>query len=323
MPQKIVVPLDGTEYAEQVVPFVQEMAKAGQLDVTLLTIIDPAELDVTETAGEGIPDSRDRGGINRSGMDLEGEGSGGLTGMVWMAPIGSPQDLSEEEAQALDEATQRANRYLSSLEQQLEDAGVNTDTRLGFGNPDTEIVEEAIRTGATMIAMSARSTTFWERGVLGSTTDRVVSGSPMPVIVFKPMEGLADAISVKPETVLIALDGSEASESSLKPAADLARAVGAKMALIHVLKRDRGRRRERAQSYLDGLKARLGGDVAVRVVEGDVDEEIIAYADELGKPVIVMTEHGGISIGRWLRGSSADKVVRNAGYPVMVVAARE
>lgn len=323
MPEKIVVPLDGTEYAEQVVPFVQEMAKAGQLDVTLLTIIDPAELDVTETAGEGIPDSRDRGGINRSGMDLEGEGSGGLTGMVWMAPIGSPQDLSEEEAQALDEATQRANRYLSSLEQQLEDAGVNTDTRLGFGNPDTEIVEEAIRTGATMIAMSARSTTFWERGVLGSTTDRVVSGSPMPVIVFKPMEGLADAISVKPETVLIALDGSEASESSLKPAADLARAVGAKMALIHVLKRDRGRRRERAQSYLDGLKARLGGDVAVRVVEGDVDEEIIAYADELGKPVIVMTEHGGISIGRWLRGSSADKVVRNAGYPVMVVAARE
>lgn len=320
MAEKILIPLDGTAEAEQVVPFVGEIAKSGGFDVTLLTIIDPEGLDVTQTAGEGVLSARDTGtGGTGAGMDVSGQGTGGTTGMVWMAEIGSPADLSKEEAEALDEANAASRQYLSNVEKTLEGMGVNTDTLLGFGDPDREIAEEAIRSGATMIAMSARSGSFWERGALGTTTDHVISESPMPVLVFKPLEGLAHAVTVNPDTVVIALDGSESGERSIKPAVDLAGKIGAKIALVHVLRRDRGRRREQAEAYLKQTSAKIGGDVVTRVASGKIDDEVILFADEFEHPMIVVAEHDGISIGRWLRGSNTDKVIRSAGYPVLVI----
>ncbi len=318
MAEKILIPLDGTETAELVVPFVGEIAKSANFKVTLLTVIDPGDLEVTETAGEGTLEAQDVGTGSSGGMDLAGQGTGGSTGMVWMAPIGSPNELSAAEAEILDEANQNARQYLSSVEQKLEQMGIETESTLGFGNPDSEIAEEAARLGATMIAMSARSTEFWERGVLGSTTDRVVNSSQMPVIVFKPMEGLADAVTVKPETMVVALDGSGQAENVLGPATELARQLGAQISLVHVLKRDNQQRREQAESYLQRTAQKIGG-AETAVVSGDFDEEIILYADKFEKPMIAMTEHGGFSIGKWLRGSTTDKVIRNAGYPVLVI----
>ncbi len=320
MAEKILIPLDGTEEAELVVPFVGEVAKAGGFDVSLLTIIDPEDLDVTETAGEGVLSARDTGtGGTGAGMDVAGAGTGGTTGMVWMAEVGSPSDLSKEEAEALDEANNRARTYLSNVEQKLESLGVNTDAQLGFGNADREIAEEAIKSGATMIAMSARSGAFWERGALGTTTNRVIDSSPMPVLVFKPLEGLAHSVTVNPSTVVVAVDGSEQSERGVDPAVKLAGQIGADVALVHVLKRDRGRRREHAEAYLKQLAEKIDGDVATSVVSGDVDEQVILFADNFEHPMITVAEHGGISLGRWLRGSSTDKVIRNAGYPVLVI----
>jgi nucleotide-binding universal stress UspA family protein len=319
MTEKILVPLDGSSYAEQVVPFVAEVAKAGKMEVVLLTVVDPANLDVTETAGEGELSPSDIGTGDGTGMNLRGEGSGGLTGMVWVAPIGSPKELSPSEGRALEDANHKSKQYLARVEPKLESAGVRTETLIGFGNPDVQIAEEAMKSGATMIAMSARSRHFWQQGALGTTTDRVVAASPMPVIVFKPMEGLSKAISVKPDTVVIPLDGAEESEAVIKPGVAFAKAMGAKVALIHVLRSDNARKRQHAERYLDKLKAKLGTMVATRVTVGDVDEEVILYADEFSHPVIAVTEHGGISIGRWIRGSTADKIIRNGGYPVMVV----
>jgi len=192
---------------------------------------------------------------------------------------------------------------------------------LGFGNADKEIAEEAMRNGATMIAMAARSGMFWERGFLGTTTDRTIHASPMPVLVFKPLEGLAQAVSVTPETIVVAVDGSEQSERSVDPAVKLAGEIGAKIALVHVLKRDRGRRREHAETYLKQLAEKIGSGVEISVASGDADEEVILFADKFEHPMIAVAEHGGISIGRWLRGSTTDKIIRTSGYPVLVIPA--
>lgn len=320
MTEKILIPLDGTDAAEQVVPFIGEFAKAGGFSVSLLSIIDPEDLDVTETAGEGILSARDTGtGGSGAGMDLSHEGVGGATGMVWMSEIGSPADLSKAEAEALDVANQTTREYLYNVEKKLEAIGVETDVLLGFGNADHKIVDEAIKSGATIIAMSARSGMFWERGMLGTTTNRVIHGSPMPVLIFKPLEGLSHAVTVNPDTVVIAVDGSEESERSIDPAVKVAGEIGAKIALVHVVRRDRGRRREHAEAYLKQLSEKIGGEVVTRVASGKVDDEVVLFADEFDHPMIAVAEHGGISVGRWLRGSSTEKVIRNSGYPVLVI----
>jgi nucleotide-binding universal stress UspA family protein len=98
-----------------------------------------------------------------------------------------------------------------------------------------------------------------------------------------------------------------------------AMAIGAKLAFVHVLRRDNARRREQAERCMCDIKTKTSGQAHTRVTVGPVDEEIILYADGFDHPIIAMTEHGGISIGRCFRGSTADKIVRNAGYPVMVV----
>jgi nucleotide-binding universal stress UspA family protein len=235
-------------------------------------------------------------------MDLSHQGAGAATGLLWV-PDNMPAGLSKDEAEVLGQANRTATVYLASVEKKLEEIGVHAETHLGFGNPDSHIAEEGIMSGATMIAMSGLSEMFWERGFLGSTTDRVLHTSLMPVIVFKPMEGLAAAVSVKPETIVIAVDGSTESEVGVGPAVKLADELGAKVALVHVLKRDSGRCREHAANYLDELNKHLGGKVEMSVISGKTDDEVILFADQFDHPMIAVTEHGGISIGRRLPGA--------------------
>jgi nucleotide-binding universal stress UspA family protein len=318
MAGKILIPLDGSDYAFQVVPLAAAIAKKANMSVRLLTVVDPDDLEVTETAGEGELGPQDVTTTGRAGMDMR-IGAGGTTGMVWMAPIGSPKELSKDEAAALEGAKLRARNYLFAVEKNLAHERVEADSEVGFGNAHDVIVAEAEMSGATMIAMTGRSKSFWERGVLGSTADRVISSSPMPVLVFKPMPGLAEAMTTLPDTVVVGLDGSKEAETGLKPAAEYAKGVGADLALVHILKRDSEERRKAAAAYLETMATPYGPDVVTHVGHGEPDVEIMLYAEWFPQPVIAVTSHGGRSIRRWLRGSTADKLIRFSGYPVLVV----
>lgn len=296
MPGKILVPLDGTAVAEQIVPFVAEFARAGGFAVTLLEVIDPRSFQLTEPT--------------LAMQDLD-------SGVVWVPRVESPEDLSEEAVQALSQANTTAAAYLSGIQKQLESLDVGTETLLGFGDPDVEIAEQAVLCGATMIAMASRSKSFWERGFLGTVTDRVIRASTMPVIVFKPVDSKA-VISAKPETIVLGIDGSEESERALEPVAALAGQIKAKIVLVHVVSQDSPKLRMLAVTYLENLARKIGGDETA-VLSGDSEEEIISYADSFNRPMIALAEHGGFSIARWFRGSTTDKVLRDASCPVLVI----
>jgi nucleotide-binding universal stress UspA family protein len=116
----------------------------------------------------------------------------------------------------------------------------------------------------------------------------------------------------------VALDGSKQAEQGLKPAAELAKAVGAQMALVQVVRGESGSKREEAERYLEGAASRAGVQATTHVRSGDADEEIINCADEFDDPLIAVTEHGARSVRKWFRGSTTDKVIRHSGYPVLV-----
>lgn len=75
----------------------------------------------------------------------------------------------------------------------------------------------------------------------------------------------------------------------------------------------------------DQLAAAVGkwfGDsdkVSTVVSVGDPGERILAEASEQGADLIVMSSHGRGAIGRFVSGSVADRVVRHAPVPVMIV----
>jgi nucleotide-binding universal stress UspA family protein len=80
---------------------------------------------------------------------------------------------------------------------------------------------------------------------------------------------------------------------------------------------------ELAQSMLEELKNKLCGAVQARTVlhvaVGAPFVEIVRYARECGADLIVMGSHGRTGIEHLLIGSVAERVVRKASCPVLVV----
>lgn len=121
-------------------------------------------------------------------------------------------------------------------------------------------------------------------------------------------------------TVLVPLDGSELAEAALPYGRRLAEAFAAKLHLIRVVDIDAPADvAAAARDYLAKIAEGLGQPAEIVVRYGDPAAEIIDLALELDDPAIVMTTHGRSGLGRWLYGSVADRVVRTAGIPVLLI----
>jgi nucleotide-binding universal stress UspA family protein len=141
--------------------------------------------------------------------------------------------------------------------------------------------------------------------------------------------------------ILIPLDGSELAELALKDAFSIAHLSHAEVTLLHVvppiesvLATDTSHpifvdqqwdsQRMLALEYLTGVCKRIenGGTRINRVVEmGPAAETIIDYAHHHPIDLIVMSTHGRSGLQRWVYGSVADKVLRGAGVPVLLIRA--
>ncbi len=75
-------------------------------------------------------------------------------------------------------------------------------------------------------------------------------------------------------------------------------------------------------SYLVGVGQAMGKkgfEVDWEVLTGDPAEKILEYASERNFDLIAMSSHGRGGIARWVLGSVADKVIRNSEAPVLIV----
>ena len=77
-----------------------------------------------------------------------------------------------------------------------------------------------------------------------------------------------------------------------------------------------------ARNYLDEMVKRLrdNGIVAQsEVLFGNVIDELVEYADKNKVDLIVIATHGRSGVGRWVWGSDADRILRSAHVPVLMV----
>ena len=139
-------------------------------------------------------------------------------------------------------------------------------------------------------------------------------------------------------TVLVPLDGSETGERAL-PWAKAVAGTGAEIVLMEVTPvastiRAFGGQvigtaetiqegyRQMAQQQLDDAIGRWfdkDARISTVIATGDPGEQILAVAAEKNADLIVMSSHGRGAIGRFVSGSVADRVVRHAPVPVMIV----
>ncbi len=145
------------------------------------------------------------------------------------------------------------------------------------------------------------------------------------------------------EHLLVPLDGSRLAEAALPAALRLATAFSADITLVQVIQppymaspADGAAYFElllemkknvvaEARSYLAGLEGSLrqqGYRVHRHLTEGHpVAPIILRVARDLGADTIVMSTHGRGGLSRWVYGSVADRLLRLAEIPVVLVRA--
>jgi nucleotide-binding universal stress UspA family protein len=138
--------------------------------------------------------------------------------------------------------------------------------------------------------------------------------------------------------ILIPLDGSALAEQALPHAITQARHFEAELVLLQILaplpsaplmgEVARGRAQASlnasASEYLEHIVPRVQEhDTPVRVatVEGSPHVQITEFVEANEVDLIVMSTRGQSGLSRWLMGSVADRVVRGATVPVLLVRA--
>ena len=83
-------------------------------------------------------------------------------------------------------------------------------------------------------------------------------------------------------------------------------------------------RKSSAKDYLNHVVNRLkheGTALHAEVIVGRVAERLIDYTEENDIDLILIATHGRSGVSRWVRGSIADKILRSANVPVLMVRA--
>jgi nucleotide-binding universal stress UspA family protein len=138
-------------------------------------------------------------------------------------------------------------------------------------------------------------------------------------------------MSVLPERILLATDGSEDAARATEAATDLARKSGAELHVVHVWHDVRGfahdfvkrELRRQGQEILDEQVQRVraaGGEVAkAHLRRGRTSNEVIALSEEIGAGLLVVGSRGLGTVQRILMGSQSEEIVHRAQVPVLVL----
>lgn len=234
--------------------------------------------------------------------------------------------------------------YIQKVGDSCTDAPVSVATFSSSRDPARGIMDRATEVGASMIVAATHGRGPLTRAWLGSVADTLLRESSVPLLLVRPPEDDEGAeVDTAISSIAVALDGSEESDAAVPHAANLARALDAELHLVRVIiypsevaspylpqtvalnQSVLESSRELASTTLKEQAAKLRGEglnVQVHVTE-DVQaaKGITRGASESGAGVIVMGTHGRGGLRRAMLGSTADKVVRSARVPVLVIPA--
>jgi nucleotide-binding universal stress UspA family protein len=205
-------------------------------------------------------------------------------------------------------------------------------TQVDSAAPPEAIVDFVEGQGIDLIVMGTHGRRGLDRVRFGSVTEEVVRTAPAPVLTVQ-----ADApSSVRTvRRVLTPIDFSDASETALRHAKEIALTQGAEIDLLHVVDKPMfpsaygvDSAEVSTEELLDKAEQGLG-DLArdivghehamVKAVAGHPVEEILNYVEQNDVDLLVIATHGRTGLNRLLIGSVAERVIRQSPIPVFLV----
>lgn len=170
---RILVPLDGSPFAETVISTVAQIAEQSKADVFLVQVVDPSGVHGTSTEVEWFPDMA-RAEFEEATMRIREVAD----------DLGGPTEL-ESPGQALDRVSQEAKDYLSDQAGRFESIQPESVVLLGR-DVDEELLKFVTEQHIDLIAMSTHGRTGLARLVLGSHAEHIMRSGVAPVLLVRP-----------------------------------------------------------------------------------------------------------------------------------------
>ena len=221
-----------------------------------------------------------------------------------------------------------AKAELQDLAARIKGAGVFVDHEVRAGDVYEEIKRSIEIVKPQIVVMGTHGRRGVERWFMGSTTERLLRHSPVPLITIS-------GAGEKPGTprfrrILVTTDFSEGTADALAYAFSVAQENESQITLLHVVHDVAadvsGKYRESlmqgVQKQLDDLvpvEATTWCDVNTNVEAGVPYRIILRVLEDQKIDLLVMNIHGKGMLDRALLGSTAERVVRVAPCPVMLI----
>ncbi len=316
----VLVPLDGSEQAEQALPIASRIARHSEGTLLLLRVINAAndvkmfttELSTLVPDGTMEPDFRD------------------------------------------------ATTYLARVATVPEMRDLKLSLGIVSGRAASCILDVVQEQQADLIVMRSHGSTGAKRWMMGSVAQKVACHCPVPVLIVRDNGHIPSGPYPDPTRplrsvkALVALDGSERAEATLVPTVRLLEALTAPaQGLLHLVqvipifsagygKYNQYRASsstyteevDEAESYLssfvDHLKKTFAPDLKLALTwsvigASDVAESLICVAEEgeksteSGYDLIAIATHGRSGLARWALGSVTERILGATKLPLFIV----
>ena len=286
---RILVPLDGSDYSAQVLWQVRRLLLAEGADVELYTAVIP---------------------IQESWFEREEE-----------RPDPEEHDASPR--------VEEARRGLEVHKERLAAAGATVTVEVEVGDPADMILSRVRRTKPALVAMATHGRSGPTSWLRGSVAQRVLRECDAPLLLVNPSaEDEDDVQALQFRTILVPFDGSERAAAVFPLVKQLAQTWGAAVVLQRVWPSPELQAPMTAEELAASIEtarsqlAAAGLEVRVRASFGYPAREILTAVEEEQADLVAITTHGRTGTSRWFFGSVTEKVVRGCGQPLLVVSTR-
>ena len=218
---------------------------------------------------------------------------------------------------------------MKNLAARVKGMGVTAETELVVGDVYDEIKRSIDVLKPDLIVMGTHGRRGVERWFMGSTTEKLLRHSPVPLVTISAMSERAFNMP-RFRRILVTTDFSDGTPDALAYAFSVAQENESQVTLMHVLHDISadlsGKYRD---SLISGLRRQLDDmvpaearnwcDIVTRVETGVPYRIILRTIEDERPDLLVMNIHGKGMLDRALLGSTAERVVRAASCPVMMI----
>jgi nucleotide-binding universal stress UspA family protein len=234
-----------------------------------------------------------------------------------------------------------AESYLKSVQQRLEEVGVDTAAEIIEGKPAQQIVDYAYANDINFIILSSHGSSGASEWNINSTVQKVLLRAIIPVMIIRayqePHENLE---GLEYKKLLLPLDGSKRAECTLPLAESISEVQDSEILLTHiveepylpcqiplddeesqVLERLNEINQKESERYLKQIKERLKTDHVDVIIERSKKPTVSLHniIDREQVDVVILCAHGYSGDNRWPYGKVALNFIAFGTTPLIIV----